>query len=269
MARVSGPALRLSPALLAGAPEDQNPAPLSARFADRLDPEISKAGHWPWRLALLAAVAHLALAGVVLLVSRVHLPKPPPEPVSISIVSQTTPQGANMPRPALPKQAQPQPAQASQPLPDPPPPAPTPQPAAPPSPQADLPPPPPPAPPVPKNLPTPKPVAQSASGSKIKADKMASVTVAVTHPAVPFADNQAPDYPQAAIDAREQGVVRFKLYLSTDGRVRNFVLTQSSGYADLDASVRRAAMGWRYQPATRGGVEVPSVVKFHVEFVPH
>jgi TonB family protein len=114
----------------------------------------------------------------------------------------------------------------------------------------------------------PKPAAQSARGAKIKAEKMASVTVAVTHPAVAFADNQAPDYPPWAQDAGEQGVVRLKLFIAADGRVRNVVLTQSSGYADLDASARAAAMGWRYQPAMRKGVAVPSIVQFFVKFLP-
>ncbi|HTQ71348.1 MAG TPA: energy transducer TonB [Acidocella sp.] len=239
---MTGSVARLSPALLAGAPLNAGAVPLRARLADRLEPELARTARWPWRLAVLAGAAHLALAALVLLVSRGHLPRPPPEPVAISVVSETTPQGANTP------------------------PMPSPQPAAPPSPVAELPPPPPPA---PQNPRIPKPTARTARGAKIKAEKMASTTVAVTHQAVPFADNQAPYYPRSAIMAHEQGVVRFKLYLSADGRVRNFVLIQSSGYADLDASVRAAAMGWHYQPAMRRGVAVPSVVQFHVKFLPH
>lgn len=259
---MTGEAARLSPVLLAGAPPGAGLTRLSAHFADRLEPELPRAAGWPWRLAVLAGAAHLVLAALVLLAGRVHLPAPPPEPVTISIVSETTPQGAEAPQPA--PQPEPQPAPATQPLPMPPPPIPD-LPPPPPGPVAALPPPPPPA---PHRPPPPRPVTHPAGGVKIQAEKTAPVNVAVTHPAVAFADNQVPDYPQSAIAAREQGVVRFTLYLSAGGEVRRFVLTQSSGYADLDASVRAAALGWRYQPAMRHGVAVPSVVQFHVQFVP-
>lgn len=265
---MTGTAARLSPAMLARLPGEGGAVLLSAHLVDRLEPELSQPLRWPWRFAALAAAVHLALAALVLLAGRVHLPAPPPEPITISVVSETTPQGADVPQPALQPQPVPQPAPAAQPLPAPPQPTPRPLPPAPLS-TAALPPPPPPAPPAPQERPVPKLAAQAARGAKIKADKMASVTVAVMHPAVPFADNQAPDYPQSAIAAGEKGVVRFTLYLTADGRVRSILLTQSSGYADLDASVRAAAMGWRYQPAMRGGVAVPSVVQFHVQFEPN
>ncbi len=190
--------------------------------------------------------AHVSLVFGEMLVSRVSLPRPSRGPISISIVSQTVPQGMSVPQHMLSIQSNFRPALTAQSLPGPPPPVPL----------------------VPRSQPIPGHAAQSARGPKITAGKLAAVTVAVAHPAVSFADNQAPDYLRAAIDAREQGVVRFKLYLGKDGRVRRFQLTRSSGYADLDASVRRAALAWRYHPAMRGGVAVPSVVKFHVEFLP-
>ena len=259
---------------------------LRAAEADRLEAvRVGRPG-LPWRMALLAVAAHLAALLALVWLGRLVLPKAPPEPIAISIVSETAPQGT----------IQPTPTPKTSPLPHPAPPAPSaapssssyrppvrsPAPAlpAPTSPKASLPPPPPAAPaPPPKAVPAPpKPArdvalpqpaaAPSMSGAKIKAQKQAAVTVAVLHPAVAFADNQAPDYPRAAILAGEQGVVRFRLIVGKDGRVERFELTQSSGYADLDASVREAALGWRYQPATRGGVQVPSIVTFHVRFVP-
>ena len=261
---VIGPRERLSPTFLVSAP----PAglPLRASAGDRLGQEAPVQAGALWRFAVWAGAAHLVLVALLVLAGRVHLPPPPPEPVSIQVVSETVPQGATAVQPAT--QPRPQPASAVQPLPVPPPPMPSQIPQAPPSPVAALPPPPPPAPPTPRMAPAPKPAAEAARGTRIKAQKTASVTVAVTHPAVPFADNQAPDYPQAAINAGEQGVVRFRLALGADGRVRNFQLTQSSGYTDLDANVRAAAMGWRYQPAMRNGVAVPSTIAFFVKFSP-
>ncbi|MBU6449881.1 MAG: TonB family protein [Rhodospirillales bacterium] len=242
------PPARLSPAFLRGLPPVAGLA-LHARVRDRLEVETPRQAGWPWRFAVVAGLAHLALAVLLVTAGRLHLPAPPPEPVSIEVVSETVPQGASAtplaPQP-LPAPPPPMPNQAAQELPMPPPTMPQPQTAL-----------------------VPKLAAQAARGAKIKAWKMASVTVATTHPAVPFADNQAPDYPQAAIDAGERGVVRFVLHLGADGRVQNFQLIQSSGYADLDANVRAAAMGWRYQPAMRNGVAVPSIVSFFVKFAPH
>ncbi|GAN82169.1 energy transducer TonB [Acidocella aminolytica] len=233
---MTGPAVSFSAAQLAGSPRMF----LRATVADRLVPDWRRQQHWPWRPAWWAGVAHLALVGGVFLAGTIHLPHPPPEQVVINIVPETT---APLVHPPAPKQAESQP-----PLPLPPPPSPL--PAAP--------------------LPLPPPMPQAAPRQMaVQARETSSQAVEVLHPAVPFADNRAPDYPQAAIAAGERGVVRFKLYLGADGRVRRFQLTQSSGYADLDASVRAAALGWRYHPATRGKVAVPFVVTFHVEFVPH
>ncbi|WP_026439742.1 energy transducer TonB [Acidocella facilis] len=279
---MTGAAARLRLVGVALAPELSR---LRAAEADRLQAvRIARPG-WPWRMALLALAAHLAAIVALLWLGRLVLPKPPPEPIAISIVSETAPQGTIQPTPKtspLPHPAPPAPSAAPSSSPQTPPTrSPAPALPAPPSPKADLPPPPPPAPaPTPVAAPAPPkparevakalpPAAPSMSGAKIKAQKQAAVTVAVLHPAVAFADNQAPDYPRAAILAGEQGVVRFRLIVGPDGRVERFELTQSSGYADLDASVRTAALSWRYQPATRGGVEVPSIVTFHVRFVPH
>ncbi|MDE2238334.1 MAG: energy transducer TonB [Rhodospirillales bacterium] len=259
---------RLSPVFLSGTLLAAR-ASLRAGAEDRLAVEAPRAGGWPWRFAAMAGAAHLALAVLLVLAGRLYLPPSPPEPVSIQVVSETVPQGTSVAQPALPPQPHPSSAPAPQPLPEPPPPMPSLAPPAPRGPVAELPLPPPAAPPAPQVSSVPKPATPAAKGARIKALKTASVTVAVTHPAVPFADNQAPDYPQAAIDAGEQGVARFVLRLGADGRVQNFQLTQSSGYADLDANVRAAAMGWRYQPAMRNGIAVPSTVRFFVRFSPH
>lgn len=219
---------------------------------------------WPWRLAMVPGLVHMAVGALLVMAGRMHLPAPLSEPISINLVSETTPQGTNAVQPEVQPQLLPQPASAAQALPMPPPPMPSQMaPALPTPPQA-----PPQAPPRLQAALVPKPAAQAARGAKIKAHRIANVTVALTHPAMPFADNQAPDYPQAAINAGEQGVVLFMLYVGADGQVKRFQLTQSSGYADLDAHVRAAAMGWRYQPAMRNGVAVPSIQAFFVKFVP-
>jgi protein TonB len=86
--------------------------------------------------------------------------------------------------------------------------------------------------------------------------------VAVIRQAVPYADNEAPDYSQEARDAGEQGTVRFTVYITPLGTVRDVIITQSSGYPDLDANAHDAALRWRFQPALRNGV--PSAATLHL-----
>jgi protein TonB len=62
------------------------------------------------------------------------------------------------------------------------------------------------------------------------------------------------DYPAAALQARQQGTVRFRLAVSPEGRVTHCTVLQSSGHSILDSSLcslltRRA----RFTPATDAG----------------
>ncbi|WBO58013.1 hypothetical protein GT370_12135 [Acidocella sp. MX-AZ03] len=155
---MTGAAARLRLVGVALAPELSR---LRAAEADRLQAvRIARPG-WPWRMALLAVAAHLAAVVALLWLGRLVLPKPPPEPIAISIVSETAPQGTIQPTPKtspLPHPAPPAPSAAPSSSPQTPPTrSPAPALPAPPSPKADLPPPPPPRPPQPRWLRRPRP----------------------------------------------------------------------------------------------------------------
>ncbi|MEO6248565.1 MAG: TonB family protein [Sphingomicrobium sp.] len=58
------------------------------------------------------------------------------------------------------------------------------------------------------------------------------------------------DYPPAALNSRQQGVVRFAFVVQTDGRVGDCRVTRSSGSRALDATTCRLALQrFRFRPA--------------------
>ncbi len=50
------------------------------------------------------------------------------------------------------------------------------------------------------------------------------------------------------------------------GSVANLTLRRSSGFPELDAAALDAVRGWRFRPATRGGVPVSDAIRVPVRF---
>jgi protein TonB len=76
-----------------------------------------------------------------------------------------------------------------------------------------------------------------------------------------------PPYPPAAIRMNEEGRVLLHLTVAEDGSVTGAIVTQSSGFTDLDQSaVAWVLAHWKYRPATRGGVAVASATDALVVF---
>lgn len=85
------------------------------------------------------------------------------------------------------------------------------------------------------------------------------VTVAGTH--------TIPPYPPIEARLGNQGIVYLRLVIGADGVIQEAVITRSSGAEGLDlAALNWVRARWRYQPAIRGGVAVPSVVNVAVKF---
>ena len=70
--------------------------------------------------------------------------------------------------------------------------------------------------------------------------------------------NRAPKYPDSAWLGREQGVVVLRLHIDPQGRVARTELRRSSGHPALDQAAMTALAQWRFVPALRDGVAVPS-----------
>jgi protein TonB len=106
--------------------------------------------------------------------------------------------------------------------------------------------------------PIPAPTPTSASASQ-------PATAAVLDP-VPDADNEPPVYPEAARRAREEGTVVVEVLIDSSGRVTAASISESSGYALLDAAALEAARGWWFLPAREDGVAVAGRLVLPVTF---
>ncbi len=73
-----------------------------------------------------------------------------------------------------------------------------------------------------------------------------------------------PVYPPLARQARIQGTVRLKAFISKDGTIEN--LTVLSGHPLLIEAAMEAVKLWRYQPTLLNGVPVGVVTNVDVKF---
>jgi len=87
-------------------------------------------------------------------------------------------------------------------------------------------------------------------------------------PARPIMSTQTgPQYPVLSRRLREEGSVRLRLTIGTDGRVINAEVLESSGAARLDdAATAWVLRRWRYEPATVGGQPVEATTEATLTF---
>ena len=78
-------------------------------------------------------------------------------------------------------------------------------------------------------------------------------------PQIPTVTMSAQDYPAGARQRREQGNVFLMVVVLPDGQV-NSILTQSSGFPELDAKSLEVAKRWHWTPATLDGRAVVTPV---------
>jgi len=120
-------------------------------------------------------------------------------------------------------------------------------------------PPPPPAPAVAVKAPDSGPQSiESAQASAVRVG--GSFTQPVLVRSVP------PVYPPAAVERKQQGVVRFQATIAKDGSVKDLQLV--TGDPLLNVAARQAVMQWKYKPAVLNGKEIEVtqaiVVKFNL-----
>ena len=98
---------------------------------------------------------------------------------------------------------------------------------------------------------------------------VARTTSAQTVPASPLPESVPPPYPDAALAAGIEGMVRYRATIGVDGTVKSVEILEvpAKGYGFEDV-VRRTVSGWRFRPATSGGAPVESVVETASQFVP-
>jgi protein TonB len=222
----------------------------------------------PWRGLSMAGGLHLLILGLLLAVIKLHMPAPPPDGPVISVVMESTPQGdttqaVTQPSPAPPPPAPPRTRPALVPKP-----MQTPQPvAAPVAAKAVLPLPVPPAPKPPPSLPQKLALPPAlAQGTQIPSHKIGMMVVAVDHPALADSGNTVPVYSALARSLGEHGRVDLSVLVLADGLPGRVSIVKSSGYSTLDDSARDAVLTWHFQPATKDGLPVASVVSYWFQF---
>ncbi len=75
-----------------------------------------------------------------------------------------------------------------------------------------------------------------------------------------------PTYPPASRRAGEQGTVRLKVLVDTNGRAANVQVTQGSGFARLDQAAMEAVRKWRFEAATDGTNKIQAYTQVAVTF---
>lgn len=79
--------------------------------------------------------------------------------------------------------------------------------------------------------------------------------------------NPAPAYPRASWLQGHAGVVRLLVTVGVDGRVVEAVVTESSGFPDLDRSARETVRNvWKFEPAKWEGQAIESQIVVPIRF---
>ncbi len=77
----------------------------------------------------------------------------------------------------------------------------------------------------------------------------------------------APDYPEAAREMEQQGVVTLRVLVSADGAPKQVKIAHSSGFELLDrAALETVRERWRFVPAMRAGAAIESWVTVPIRF---
>ncbi len=87
----------------------------------------------------------------------------------------------------------------------------------------------------------------------------------ITRDASPLAPIQ-PDYPPAALRARQEGSVLLQVHVDAQGQASDIEIVNSSRSRELDRAARDAVRSARFNPAMRDGQPIESMVNVPVDF---
>lgn len=106
-----------------------------------------------------------------------------------------------------------------------------------------------------EETPPPAPAAESAPAPAPPADRGAEPV-----------DRVQPEYPRAALRAREQGTVLLRVEVDAQGIPVSVEIERSSRSRELDRAAREAVSQWVFRPAIENGQAVASTVTVPVDF---
>ncbi len=111
----------------------------------------------------------------------------------------------------------------------------------------------------------PQPVVHSDTSS-VKQQTAPPAPATVTQAQADYLNNPKPAYPRLSKRMGEQGEVRLRVQIGTEGQVLQVQLETSSGYERLDDAAMIAVNGWRFKPAMRGNDPIISWVEIPITF---
>jgi protein TonB len=126
--------------------------------------------------------------------------------------------------------------------------------------------------------PTPSPPAQTRANNEAMADSgkpagsMQQITEAPVLPLTAayvdpnYLHRPNPVYPALSKRLREEGTVVLRVNLDTQGNVLDITIEKSSSFQRLDQAALEAVKQWRFVPAKRGQVAMPSSALVPIEF---
>jgi protein TonB len=217
--------------------------------SNRFRPGSIRGRHVRMRALAAALLVHAMIATAVLLDwPSAAEPPLPAKPIEVSLVAAERP---NPPEPPRPKPvSRPRLKPIAHVVPEPTPAAPEPQPVA---------------------------VAPAAEPSAPVAAQVAAPQAPAPQPVVPepvvkarfdadYLTNPKPPYPRQSRRLGEEGVVRLRVHVGTDGQVLEVEIKTGSGYPRLDQSALETVARWRFVPARRGTTPVASWVVVPIVF---
>jgi protein TonB len=107
--------------------------------------------------------------------------------------------------------------------------------------------------------------ALAGSGSA-PSSQVAALPLVPPRPVGAATGNRKPIYPAAARRQGLQGLVVLRVIVSAQGTARDVAVLTSSGHPILDDAAAAAVRGWRFEPATRGGVPTSGSADVPVRF---
>lgn len=107
---------------------------------------------------------------------------------------------------------------------------------------------------------------QPSSGTPSDAkESVQMITTAPLYDAA-YLNNPVPEYPTHAKRRKMQGTVKLYVVVTADGTAKSVEIEESSGFAILDASAKKAVSGWKFVPAKLGSQAVEAHVTVPIDF---
>jgi protein TonB len=110
------------------------------------------------------------------------------------------------------------------------------------------------------------PAASPSAPSPPQVDQLAAIPIIPPSVISAAAGNAKPEYPVAARRRQLEGRLVLRVDVTNSGSAAAIAVAVSSGHPILDQAALDAVRGWRFNPATRGGVPVAGVVNVPIQF---